>query len=69
MPTAADLPAQVKANLNVMQQELLVKVLLETKLNIEYGVLLCQQSNWDYQQCISNFKISASTLPPDAFAR
>lgn len=69
VPTAADLPAQVKANLNVMQQELLVKVLLETKLNIEYGVLLCQQSNWDYQQCISNFKISASTLPPDAFAR
>lgn len=69
VPTAADLPAEIKANFNAVQQELLVKVLLETKLNIQYGVMLCQQSNWDYQQCITNFKTSASSLPPDAFAR
>lgn len=69
VPTAADLPAEVKANFNAVQQELLVKILLETKLNIQYGVMLCQQSNWDYQQCITNFKSSASSLPPDAFVR
>lgn len=66
-PTAADLPAEVKAGLNPMQQEMLVKVLLETKLTIQYGVMLCQQSNWDYQQCIINFKNSAASLPRDAF--
>lgn len=68
-PTTADLPAEIKATFNAVQQELLVKILLETKLNIQYGVMLCQQSNWDYQQCITNFKSSASSLPPDAFAR
>lgn len=68
-PSAADLPPEVKAGLNTIQQEMLVKVLLETKLTIQYGVMLCQQSNWDYQQCIVNFKNSAGSLPPDAFAR
>lgn len=67
-PSAADLPAEVKAGLNTIQQEMLVKVLLETKLTIQYGVMLCQQSNWDYQQCIVNFKNSAASLPPDAFS-
>lgn len=66
-PTPADLPAEVKAGLNQVQQEMLVKVLLETKLTIQYGVMLCQQSNWDYQQCIVNFKNSAASLPRDAF--
>lgn len=66
-PSAADLPPEVKASLNNIQQEMLVKVLLETKLNIQYGLMLCQQSNWDYQQCIINFKNSASSLPADAF--
>lgn len=69
VPTAADLPAEVKANLNPAQQEILVRILLETKLNIQYGVLLCQQSNWDYQQSSINFKTSAASLPPDAFAQ
>lgn len=68
-PSAADLPPEVKASLNAIQQDILVKVLLETKLTIQYGVMLCQQSNWDYQQCIVNFKNSAGSLPPDAFTR
>lgn len=67
-PSTADLPAELKTSLNQIQQELLVKVLVETKLNIQYGFMLCQQSNWDYQQCTLNFKNSASSLPPDAFA-
>lgn len=67
-PTANDLPPEVRANLNPIQQELLVKVLLETKLNLQYGIMLCEQSNWDYQLCIVNFKNSVATLPPDAYA-
>ena len=66
-PTAADLPAEIKARLNQVQQEILVKVLLETKLNINYGLMLLEQSNWDYQQASVNFKNSAASLPRDAF--
>jgi len=67
-PSAADLPPDVKAKLNPIQQDLLVKIVLETKLNLQYGYMLCEQSNWDYQQCIINFKNSAASLPPDAYA-
>lgn len=67
-PTTADLPPDIKAMFNQIQQETLVKVLLETRLNLQYGVMLCQQSNWDYQQCIVNFKNSVGSLPPDAYA-
>ncbi|RCK59570.1 mRNA export factor MEX67 [Candida viswanathii] len=66
-PTAADLPPEVKARFNQVQQEVLVKVLLETKLNINYGLMLLEQSNWDYQQASVNFKNSAASLPRDAF--
>ncbi|KAF6066969.1 TAP C-terminal domain family protein [Candida albicans] len=68
-PTTADLPADIKARLNQIQQELLVKILLETKLNINYGIMLCEQSNWDYQQASVNFKNSAASLPSDAFVQ
>lgn len=67
-PTVADLPPEVKANLNPQQQEILVRILLETKLNMQYAVMLCEQSNWDYQQCLINFKNSVASLPPDAYA-
>lgn len=68
-PSAADLPPELKNTLSPVQQELMVKVLVETKLNINYALMLCQQSNWDFQQCTVNFKNSAPSLPPDAFAR
>ncbi|CUM64319.1 uncharacterized protein PRCAT00001919001 [Priceomyces carsonii] len=66
-PSAEDLPPEVKANLNPMQQDILVKVLLETKLTLQYGIILGEQSNWDYQQCIINFKNSVAALPRDAY--
>lgn len=66
-PTAADLPPEVKANLNPQQQEILVRVVLATKLNLQYGVMLCQQSNWDFDTASVNFKNLAALLPPDAF--
>ena len=66
-PTAADLPPEVKANLNPIQQELLVRVILETKLNLQYAIMLCEQSNWDYQLCTVNFKNSVTTLPREAY--
>lgn len=68
-PSVASLPAELKTTLNAAQQELLVKVILETRLNIEYGFMLCQQSSWDYQQCIVNYKNSAASLPPNAYTQ
>ncbi|ODV79961.1 NTF2-like protein [Suhomyces tanzawaensis NRRL Y-17324] len=66
-PTTADLPPEIKSSFNQIQQEVLVKILLETKLNLQYGVMLCEQSNWDYQQCTINFKNSVATLPREAY--
>lgn len=66
-PTPSDLPPEVKANLNPMQQEILVKILLETKLNLQYSVMLCEQSNWDYQLSINNFKSSVASIPREAY--
>lgn len=67
-PSVADLPDNVKSMFNTIQQELLVKILLETNLNLQYGVMLCEQSNWDYQLCILNFKNSEPSLPREAYA-
>ncbi|RLV95500.1 mRNA export factor MEX67 [Spathaspora sp. JA1] len=61
------LPVEIKNSLNPVQQELLIKILIETKLNIQYGIMLCEQSNWDYNLCSINFKNSAPTLPREAF--
>lgn len=68
-PASYNLPEQLKGTLNQIQQELLVKVLMETKLTVDYGLMLCQQSNWDYQQCVVNFSNSSASLPPNAFAQ
>lgn len=63
-----NLPDALKNSLNPAHQELLVKILMETKLTVDYGLMLCQQSNWDYQQCLVNFSNSSGSLPPDAFS-
>ncbi|CAH6720982.1 mRNA export factor Mex67p [[Candida] jaroonii] len=66
-PGINDLPPDIKSMINVTQQELLVKVLLETNLNLQYGYMLCEQSNWDYQTCTINFKNSVNSLPLNAY--
>ncbi|CAK9437155.1 uncharacterized protein LODBEIA_P15570 [Lodderomyces beijingensis] len=66
-PTVADLPAELKTRLQPVQQEILVKIVLETKLNLDFALMLCEQSNWNYDQSVINFKNSASSLPRDAF--
>ncbi|KAI5969676.1 MEX67 [Candida margitis] len=67
VPSLTDLPPEIKSSLQVPQQELLVKILVETKLNLQYAVMLCEQSQWDYNQSMINFKNSAASLPRDAF--
>lgn len=67
IPPVVELPPEIKSNLQLPQQELLVKIIVETKLNLQYAIMLCEQSQWDYNQSMVNFKNSASSLPRDAF--
>lgn len=66
-PGVESLPAEIRAQLSPVQQELVVKVMLETKLNLQYALMLCQQSNWNFDQCAINFK-ALGPLPPEAYA-
>lgn len=65
--TINELPPDIKSMININQQELLVKIVVETHLNLQYAFMLCEQSNWDYQQCTVNFKNSVATLPAEAY--
>lgn len=61
------IPPEVQAHLAPIQQQVLQKVVQETRLTIPYALMLCEQSQWDYTQCGVNFKNSAALLPPSAF--
>lgn len=62
------LPPDVVARLNVTQQQLVLKVMQETRLKLEFALMLCEQSNWDFNMAGQNFANSKSQIPPDAFA-
>ncbi|ODQ82556.1 hypothetical protein BABINDRAFT_159120 [Babjeviella inositovora NRRL Y-12698] len=61
------IPAEILSSLQPAQRDLLMKVIAETRLNLEYSGMLCQGSNWDYQTCIVNFNSSKATLPREAY--
>ncbi|GAV27033.1 hypothetical protein PMKS-000494 [Pichia membranifaciens] len=61
------LPADVAARLNLTQQELVLKIMTETRLKLEFVLMLCEQSNWDYTTAGQNFINSKSNIPPDAY--
>lgn len=67
IPQSFTLPIDIKEKLTLDQQNILIKILFETKLNLDYGLLLCEQSSWDYNLCTSNFKNSIQSLPTEAF--
>lgn len=63
-----EIPANIAAGLTPVQIELLQRIMVETRLNLNYAGLLCQQSNWDYASAKANFENSRASLPPDAYA-
>ncbi|KAI5954319.1 MEX67 [Candida jiufengensis] len=66
--TIADLPQEVKTKYTQpQQQELIIRILNETRLNFEYSIMLCESSGWNYEISLNNFKNSVSTLPREAF--
>lgn len=60
-------PPDILNALNPVQQQLLAKIYEETKLNAEFSLMLCQQSNWDYQSCINSFNTSKGNIPINAY--
>ncbi|KAG7816435.1 hypothetical protein KL928_004477 [Ogataea angusta] len=64
---AISIPSDIAANLNISQQQLLCKVMTETNLVLQYSLLLCEQSNWDYGTALMNFQNSRSQIPSEAF--
>ncbi|KAG7907464.1 hypothetical protein KL906_004151 [Ogataea polymorpha] len=61
------IPSNIAANLNITQQQLLCKIMTETNLVLQYSLLLCEQSNWDYETALMNFQNSRSQIPREAF--
>lgn len=66
-PIPQSLPADVAGRLNLTQQELVLKIMTETRLKLEFVLMLCEQSNWDYTTAGQNFINSKSNIPPDAY--
>lgn len=65
--SANTLPPEIAAKLNVAQQELVLKIMQDTRLKLEFVLMLCEQSNWDYNTAGQNFTNSKNQIPPDAF--
>lgn len=66
-PQNGVLPPDIAAKLNVAQQQLVVKIMQETRLKLEFVLMLCEQSNWDYNTAGQNFVNSKAQIPPDAY--
>lgn len=61
------LPPDIAHKLNVNQQQLVLKVMQETRLKLEFVLMLCEQSNWDYNTAGQNFVNSKAQIPADAY--
>lgn len=62
-------PADLISKLPPIQQQILEKVFTDTKLNMEFSYILCEQVNWDYNAAIMTFKTSheQGQIPANAF--
>lgn len=61
------LPPDVASKLNVQQQQLVTRIMSETRLTLEFTLMLCEQSNWNYEMAGQNFQNSKAQIPPTAF--
>lgn len=66
-PSTLDIPLDVQQGLTTLQIEVLRRIHQTTKLNLQYSMILAEQSNWNYDLCIQNFQNNANNLPQDAF--
>ncbi|GME98729.1 unnamed protein product [[Candida] boidinii] len=66
-PQPGSLPPVVASKLNVQQQQLVTRIMSETRLTLEFTLMLCEQSNWNYEMAGQNFQNSKAQIPPTAF--
>lgn len=62
-------PEAQLANLQPQQQEFISRLNQETKLNLQFSILLAEQSSWNYDLAIQGFKASHAQgqIPNEAF--
>jgi nuclear RNA export factor len=60
---------QLPPHLSDEQKLITQKIMMETKLNLQFSLLLCEQSNWNYEVAVNGFKESHANgqVPPEAF--
>ncbi|XBW35842.1 hypothetical protein QEN19_001414 [Hanseniaspora menglaensis] len=64
------MPAQNEiliANTPQEKEQLCLKVQQYTKLNQQWAIMLCEQSNWNYELAIRGFNSSVGNIPPTAY--
>ncbi|ODV82653.1 hypothetical protein CANARDRAFT_30690 [[Candida] arabinofermentans NRRL YB-2248] len=61
------LPPDIASKLNITQQQLVLKIMSDTRLTLEFTLMLCEQSNWNYELAGQNFASSKANLPPQAY--
>ena len=55
------------ANTPEEKQQLCLRVQQYTKLNQQWAIMLCEQSNWNYELAIRGFNSSVANIPPTAY--
>lgn len=67
LPSTLNIPMDIQQKLTPFQVDIVKKINQTTKLNLQYSLMLAEQSNWSYEVCIQNFQSNFNNLPPDAF--
>lgn len=64
-PTSLQLPDSLLPN----QKEIATRLHIETKLNLQFTLMLAEQSGWNYDNALNSFNQSNSNgqIPPEAF--
>lgn len=62
-----NIPQEIAAKLNPEQEQLVLKIMQDTKLNLQFSIMLLEQSGWNYQAAGQNFMSSKSQIPPQAY--
>jgi nuclear RNA export factor len=60
---------QLPPTIQPAQREIVARLLIETKLNLQFTLMLAEQSGWDYANALASFtqSHSAGQIPPQAF--
>ncbi|CDK27441.1 unnamed protein product [Kuraishia capsulata CBS 1993] len=58
---------EVLNKLTPIQQQMAAAVMNETRLSAQFTLMLCEQSQWNYEAALQSFQASKAQIPPEAF--